>query len=128
MAEFLLGNLPIKMLPVILILAPLYGGGALLIREVVRRAGRGWPSIVMLALAYGIVEEAYTTQSLFNPNYLKLNLHLLQPAYIPAIGMGAWWTIFVLNCIPPGACRLRLRWSRRRCRTEPRFLGWVGSG
>jgi hypothetical protein len=96
-AEFLLGNLPIKMLPVILVLAPMYGGGALLIRELVRRAGRGWPSIVILGLAYGIVEEAYTTQSLFNPNYLKLNLHLLQPAYIPALGIGAWWTIFVLN-------------------------------
>jgi len=96
-AEFLLGDLPIKMLPVVLVLAPVYGGGALLIRELVRRAGRGWPSIVVLALAYGIVEEAYTTQSLFNPNYLKLNLHLLQPAYIPALGIGAWWTIFVLT-------------------------------
>ena len=96
-AEFLLGDLPITMLPVVLVLAPMYGGGALLIREVVRRAGRGWPSIVVLALAYGIVEEAYTTQSLFNPNYLKLNLHLLQPAYIPALGIGAWWTIFVLT-------------------------------
>ena len=96
-AEFLLGDLPINMLPVILVLAPMYGGGALLIREVVRRTGRGWPSMVVLALAYGIVEEAYTTQSLFNPNYLKLNLHLLQPAYIPALGIGAWWTIFVLT-------------------------------
>jgi len=96
-AEFLLGDLPIKMLPVVLVLAPMYGGGALLIRELVRRAGRGWPSIVVLALAYGIVEEAYTTQSLFNPNYLKLNMHLLDHAYIPALGIGAWWTIFVLN-------------------------------
>jgi hypothetical protein len=96
-AEFLLGDLPITMLPVVLVLAPMYGGGALFIRELVRRAGRGWPSIVVLALAYGIVEEAYTTQSLFNPNYLKLNLHLLQPAYIPALGIGAWWTIFVLT-------------------------------
>ena len=85
------------MLPVLLVLAPMYGGGALLIRELVRRTGRGWPSIVVLALAYGIIEEAYTTQSLFNPNYLKLNLHLLQPAYIPALGIGAWWTIFVLT-------------------------------
>jgi hypothetical protein len=96
-AEFLLGDLPITMLPVVLVLAPMYGGGALLIRELVRRTGRGWPSILVLALAYGIVEEAYTTQSLFNPNYLKLNLHLLQPAYIPALGIGAWWTIFVLT-------------------------------
>jgi hypothetical protein len=96
-AEFLLGNLSIKMLPALVVLAPMYGGGALLIREIVRRARRGWPSIVILGMAYAIVEEAFTTQSLFNPNYLSLNLHLLQPAYIPALGIGAWWTIFVLT-------------------------------
>jgi hypothetical protein len=95
-AEFLLGNLPIKMLPALIVLAPMYGGGALLIREATRRAGRGWLTIVLLALAYGIVEEAFTTQTLFNPNYMHLNLHLLDSAYIPALGIGAWWTVFVL--------------------------------
>ena len=40
-AEFLLGDLPINLLGALVILAPLYGGGALLIREVVRRTGRG---------------------------------------------------------------------------------------
>lgn len=96
-AEFLLGNLPIKMLGVLFILAPLYGGGALLIREFVRRTGRGWPSIFVLAFAYAVFEEAFTTQSLFNPNYLHLNMHLLDQAYIPALGIGIWWTIFVLT-------------------------------
>ncbi len=96
-AEFLLGNLPIKMLGALVVLAPLYGGGALLIRESVRRTGHGWPSIVILGLVYGIVEEAFTTQSLFNPNYLGLNLHLLEPAYISVLGIGAWWTVFVLT-------------------------------
>jgi hypothetical protein len=95
-AEFLLGDLPLKLLPALVLLAPMYGGGALLIRELVRRARRGWPSIFLLALAYGILEEAFTTQSLFNPNYLKLNLHLLGHGYIPALGIGAWWTVFVL--------------------------------
>jgi len=96
-AEFLLGNLSIAMLPALVVLAPMYGGGALLVRELVRRNGRGWPSIFVLGLAYGIVEEAFTTQSLFNPDYLKANLHLLDPAYIPALGIGAWWTLFVLT-------------------------------
>jgi hypothetical protein len=96
-AEFLLGDIPIKLLGVILILAPLYGGGALLIREAVRRTGRGWPSIFVLAFAYAVFEEAFTTQTLFNPNYLHLNLHLLAPAYIPALGIGMWWTVFVLT-------------------------------
>jgi len=95
-AEYLFGNLPITMLHALILMAPLYGGGALLIRELVRRAGRGWPSILLLALAYGILEEGFVTQTLFNPNYLSLNLHLLEPAYIPALGIGGWFTVFVL--------------------------------
>ena len=95
-AEYLLGDLPIKMLPALIVLAPMYGGGALLIREVTRRTGRGWPTILVLGMAYAIFEEAFTTQSLFNPNYLKLNLRLLAPAYIPALGIGAWWTLWML--------------------------------
>ncbi len=96
-AEYLLGDLPIKMLGALVILAPMYGGGALLIREFARRTGKGWPTIFVLAFAYAVLEEAFTTQTLFNPNYLHLNLHLLQPAYIPALGIGAWWTVFVLT-------------------------------
>jgi hypothetical protein len=96
-SEFLLGDFPITKLGIILFLAPVYGGGALLIREIVRRTGGGFPRIIVLALAYGIFEEAFTTQTLFNPNYLGLNLHLLDHAYIPALGIGAWWTMFVLT-------------------------------
>ena len=96
-AEFLLGNLPIKMLPALIVLAPLYGGGALLTRELVRRVGRGWPSILILGLAYAIFEEAFTTQSLFNPDYLSLKLCLLTPAFIPAFGIGGWWTLWMFN-------------------------------
>jgi len=96
-AEFLLGNLPVKLLPALIVLAPLYGGGALLIREWMRRTGRGWASILLLGMAYAIVEEAYTTQSLFNPDYLKLHLGLLTPAYIPALGIGGWWTLWMFN-------------------------------
>ncbi len=81
-AEFLLGDLPIKMLGTLVILAPMYGGGALLIREFARRTGKGWPTIFVLAFAYAVLEEAFTTQTLFNPNYLHLNLHLLEPGYI----------------------------------------------
>jgi hypothetical protein len=68
-------------------MAPMYGGGALVIREAVRRAGRGWPSILALGLAYGVLEEGLVTQSLFNRDYA--GLRLLDPAYIPALGIGA---------------------------------------
>ena len=96
-AEFLSGNMSITRLGMLVILAPLYGGGALLIPEWVRKAGRGWPSIFVLALAYGSLEEAFLTQSLFNPNFLGQNLRLLEPAYFPSLGIGAWWTVFVLT-------------------------------
>ncbi|MGH3813749.1 MAG: hypothetical protein ACRDUV_15065 [Pseudonocardiaceae bacterium] len=29
----------------VLFLAPLYGGGAVVVREVTRRSGRGWPTM-----------------------------------------------------------------------------------
>jgi hypothetical protein len=96
-AEFLLGNMSITHLAMLGILAPLYGGGALLIRECVRRSARGWPSIVVLALAYGILEEAFLMQSLFNPDFLGKHLHLLGPAYLPNLGIGVWYTVFVLT-------------------------------
>jgi len=96
-AEFLLGDFPLSKIGILLILAPFYGGGAILIREIARRAHRGWPTILVLALAYGIFEEAFTTQTLFNPDYLGLHLHLLDHAFLPALGIGAWWTIFVLT-------------------------------
>jgi hypothetical protein len=97
-AEFLLGDFPATWLPLLIILAPMYGGGALLIRELTRRAGRGWPTILLLGAAYAIIEEAFTTQSLFNPHYL--GMHLLTHAWIPSLGISAWWTLFMLNVHP----------------------------
>lgn len=125
-AEYLLGDFPLTKLGYLVIMAPMYGGGALLVREFVRRSGKGWPTILVLAFAYAVLEEAFTTQTLFNPNYLKLNLHLLDHAYIPALGIGAWWTVFVLTlhtvwsistsialiegCVPDRATTPWLRW------------------
>lgn len=59
------------------------------------RTRHGWSTILLLALAYGIVEEAFATQSLFNPNFV--GQHLLEHAYLPVLGIGGWWTPFVLT-------------------------------
>jgi hypothetical protein len=93
-AEYLLGNISVTVLGAMIVLAPLYGGGAILVREAARRAGRGWPTILLLALAYALIEEALVTQTLFNPNCY--GLRLLDEAFIPALGIGGWWTLFVL--------------------------------
>jgi hypothetical protein len=99
-AEYLLGDFPITFLAPLILLTPLYGGGALLIREVARRTGRGWPTILLLGVAYALIEEGYTTQTLFNPDFLNLHLNLLRFAWIPSLGIGGWWTLFMLNVHP----------------------------
>ena len=81
-AEYLLGSLPVAQIALLPVMALMYGSGAVLIREVVRRAGLGWPSMTLLACSYGFVEEGFVTQSLFNPKYL--GLRLLDFGYIPA--------------------------------------------
>jgi hypothetical protein len=94
-AEFLLGDIPITKVSFLLAFLPMYGCGAILIREVVRRTGRGWPTMLVLALAYGVLEEGITTMSLFNPNYA--GAHLLAYGLIPVLGMSPVWTIYVLT-------------------------------
>jgi hypothetical protein len=96
-AEYLLGDLPLKLLAALIVLAPVYGGAAVLIRETARRTGRGWPTMLMLGAAYTLIGEGLVTQSLFNHDYLKMQMHLLDPAYIPALGIGGWWTLFMFN-------------------------------
>lgn len=94
-AEFLLGDFTIRSLGLVLVLLPLYGCGALLIREVARRTNRGWPSILLLGAAYSLMEEGFLTQSLFNPNYM--GQRLLDYGYVPALGTSLNWSVFVLS-------------------------------
>ncbi|WP_163506061.1 hypothetical protein [Fodinicola acaciae] len=67
-AEVLIGDLPFTPSSVagFLFAVPAYGGAAVLIRELVWRRGRGWPSILLLGAAYGIVEEGLALRSLFS--------------------------------------------------------------
>ncbi|GAA3533433.1 hypothetical protein GCM10022222_15970 [Amycolatopsis ultiminotia] len=101
-AEFLLGDQYLagppevgRQLVTFAIFVAFYGAGAVLIREVARRLGRGWPTILVLALAYGVVEEGLLTQTLFNQHYLGGDL--LSAAYIPWLGIGGRWTVYVLT-------------------------------
>jgi len=77
------------------VMLAMYGGGVVTIRETVRRGQHGWPSILLLGLAYAMMEEGIADQSLFNPNFL--GHHMLAPGFIPALGIGVPWTIFVLG-------------------------------
>jgi hypothetical protein len=93
-AEYLLGSLSFNQLVLFPLMALMYGAGALFVREVTRRSGRGWPTIITLGLAYGVIEEGLATQSLFNPHYL--GLRLLDYGFIPALGVGGPWMVYVV--------------------------------
>jgi hypothetical protein len=87
---FTLADFPV----VVAILAPLYGGAAVLIREVTRRAGRGWPTIVLLAAAFGFVQAGLVDQSLLNPEFLDDTefrdlATTAQATVIPGLGISA---------------------------------------
>ena len=104
-AEFLLGNIAIDALYLAPFFLTLYGGGAVLVREAARHANRGWPTIILLALAYALIEEGFVTQSLFAPTYFGYDL--ISNAHIAPLGIGGWWTIYVLSlhtvwsiCVP----------------------------
>jgi hypothetical protein len=94
-AEYLLGSMPVFLLPILPVMMLMYGAGAVLIRDVVRYLGKGWPSLILLATAYGFIEEGLVTQSLFNPNYL--HMRLLDFGFIPALGTSPVWAIYVLG-------------------------------
>ena len=72
-AEYLSGYQvfnPLVLLGYLGIFIPLYGTVAVLIREITRRTRRGWPTILLLGAAFGLIQAGLIDQSLFNPGYL----------------------------------------------------------
>jgi hypothetical protein len=127
-AEYLLGSLSIAQLQALLFIGPMYGFGVLLVREIARQTGRGWPTIVALGFIYAVLEEGIGDQTLFNRDFY--NMHLLDYGFIPALGMASPYTILVLSlhviwsiCAPIGL--VELLFAQRR--TEP-WLGRIGLG
>jgi lipopolysaccharide/colanic/teichoic acid biosynthesis glycosyltransferase len=64
-----------------------YGGSVILIREVTLRWNSGWPGILLLGAAFGILEEGISTRAFFDPAWSALG---------PMTGTGYWlgvnWT------------------------------------
>lgn len=124
--EYVLGNIPWSEIGAVLVLAPMYGGGALLIRELARRTGRGWPTILVLGLAYGVLEAGLLDQSMFNPSFEGHDFQAVTP--VPALGISALNTLaFVVGHAVwsvgvPIALVESLAWRRR---TTP-WLGRTG--
>lgn len=74
--ELFSGSLPLNeyLSPLsILIMGMLYGSGAIIIREIVTRWQKGWGSLLLLGMAYGIYEEGLVVRSFFDPNWMDLD-------------------------------------------------------
>ncbi|MBN2086443.1 MAG: hypothetical protein JW748_14585 [Anaerolineales bacterium] len=109
-----------KPLSVALLMLP-YGFGALLCRELVRRWKKGWLSLLLLAVAYGVYEEAIVVRSFFDPNWSELEI--LKQYY--AFGVNWTWSetmvhFHVLISVAAGIMLAEMIHSDRRA--EP----WLG--
>ena len=64
---------------------------ALLVRELARRVGWGWPSIIMLAFALGILQAGVIDQSLFSSDWRDIETWAgsLAATYIGPLGLSA---------------------------------------
>src|SRR5512140_3257017 len=66
-AELMLGSSP--PIPFLLLSwtnIPMYGGGAILIRELAIRWRKGWPTIIALGVAYAVAEEGIIVRTFFD--------------------------------------------------------------
>lgn len=84
----------------LLVLGPLYGAPAVLAREVAVRRGLGWPGLLLLVTALGVLQAVVIDQSVVNPDYRGFEgwAELWRPTYVPALGLSAYAAVaFVLG-------------------------------
>jgi len=91
-AELLFGSTPASRSFQLIFEAFFYGSAVLLIREFARRYNLGWTSIIVLGIAFGIIEECILLQSAFNPNFLGNDL-----TYGRALGVNWVWAEYIIG-------------------------------
>ncbi|MGD8454419.1 MAG: hypothetical protein PVJ57_21610 [Phycisphaerae bacterium] len=106
------------------IMALPYGFGAVLVRELLIRWDKRWPSLVLLGLAYGVYEEAIVVRSIFNADW-----HELTPgvSYGYVGGVHAGYGLMLLHfhlVVSIGASILLAHVLYRERRKQP----WLGRG
>ena len=120
---------PATLLGNLLVFAPLYGAPALLVREAARRHGLGWPGILLLAAAFGVVQAGIVDQSMWSTDYRDIPYwgEMSEPTYLAPIGLSVYLALtfvgghVILSIGSPIALVETLTPRRRR---EP----WLGPG
>jgi hypothetical protein len=121
---------PIALLGGLLILGPLYGCPALLIRETARRLQVGWPGIVALSMAFGILQAGVIDQSLFSMSYRDVPYwdEMLRPTLIEPLGFAPYMamTFVVGHIVWSFGVPIALTESLGRQRADTLWLRWPG--
>lgn len=95
-AELLSGSTPPRQFfqpHTLLQLTMLYGCGALIAHELAIRWRRGWPAILLLGLAFGLLNEGLCAKSLFSPDWPDLGR---LANYGRSVGVNWIWTAYLL--------------------------------
>ena len=124
LAEVLPGATRLSALFVLPIEICVWGGGALLIREAVRRWGLGWRNLLLLALALAVAEECVIQQTSLAPMILQVK----GVAYGRALGVNYVYFLWALVYEPVfvvflAVALVELLFPQRR---QERWLGPVG--
>lgn len=127
---------PLALVAGLVFFVPLYGGAAVLVRETARRLGAGWPGIVLLGVAFGLVQAGLADQSLFNTGYRDIGYwtEMISPTFVPALGTSGYsvlnfvgghavWSI----CVPIAVAEAMVPTRRIRPWTGRVGLGVVGA-
>lgn len=80
-----------------------YGCGALAARELVIRFRRGWPSLLLLGLAFGLLFEGLVTRVIFNPTWEGLGrlgayTHVYGVSWTLAVGIVHFQAVMAIVC------------------------------
>ena len=102
-AEVLYGSTHLTTLFLLIPQMAVYGCAALIIREVVRRRGGGWPSILLLGIAFSIAEECLILQTSLAPLFFAADpfhvygraLGVNWPYLLWALGYESVWSIVI---------------------------------
>jgi hypothetical protein len=86
---------PVTLVGNLLVFSPLYGAPALLIREAARRLGLGWPGLLLLAAAFGVVEAGIVDQSMWSTDYRDIPYwtDMAAPTYLAPIGLSIYLAV-----------------------------------
>ncbi|MCB0894001.1 MAG: hypothetical protein H6529_13230 [Nocardioides sp.] len=79
----------------LVVFSPLYGAPAVLIREAARRYGLGWPGLLLLAAAFGVVEAGIVDQSMWSTDYRDIPYwqDMSVPTYLAPIGLSIYLAV-----------------------------------